>query len=152
MPLQKHITMPNKTYTTLPSRFGTCLHTECPMASACLRQLAYSKMTKDKDILCMVNPLHCSKDQDCKFYRDATPARYAKGFTNFQKKMFPEQYRDFMYTLIVHFGRSAYFERRSGETLLSPAEQEIVLAALHQAGVKEDFQFDKYVELYNWFD
>lgn len=57
-----------------------------------------------------------------------------------------------MYTLIVQFGRSAYFERRSGQTLLSPAEQEIVLAALHQAGVMEDFQFDKYVELYNWFD
>jgi hypothetical protein len=57
-----------------------------------------------------------------------------------------------MYTLIVQFGRSAYFERRSGHTLLSPAEQEIVLAALHQAGVKEDFLFDKYVELYNWFD
>lgn len=100
----------------------------------------------------MVNPRHCSKDRDCKFYRDATPVRYAKGFTNFQKRMFPEQYHDFMYMLIVQFGRSAYFERRSGHTLLSPAEQEIVLAALHQAGVKEDFQFDKYVELYNWFD
>ena len=144
--------MPKKTYTTLPSRFGTCLHVNCPMASACLRQLAYSKMTENKDILCMVNPRHCSKDRDCKFYRDATPVRYAKGFTNFQKRMFPEQYHDFMYTLIVQFGRSAYFERRSGHTLLSPAEQEIVLAALQQAGVKEDFQFDKYVELYNWFD
>ena len=66
--------------------------------------------------------------------------------------MFPEQYRDFMSSLIVHFGRSAYFERRSGDTLLSPAEQKIVLNALHQAGVKDDFEFDKYVELYNWFD
>lgn len=47
-------------------------------------------MTDDKDLLCMVNPRHCSKGMDCKFYRDATPARYAKGFTNFQKKMFPE--------------------------------------------------------------
>ena len=95
---------------------------------------------------------HCSKGKDCKFYRDAAPARYAKGFTNFQKRKFPEQYHDFMYTLIVQFGRSAYYERRSGHTLLSPVEQEIVLAAMHQAGVKENFLFDKYVELYNWFD
>ena len=144
--------MPKKTYTTLPSRFGTCLHVDCPMALTCLRQVAYSMMTDDKDLLCMVNPRHCSKGKDCKFYRDAAPARYAKGFTNFQKKMFPEQYRDFMSTLIVHFGRSAYFERRSGDTLLSPVEQKIVLDALHQAGVKDDFKFDKYVELYNWFD
>lgn len=82
--------MPKKTYTTLPRRFGTCLHVDCPVTSTCLRQVAYSMMTDDKDLLCMVNPRHCSKGMDCKFYRDATPARYAKGFTNFQKKMFPE--------------------------------------------------------------
>jgi hypothetical protein len=144
--------MPKKTYTTLPEHFSGCIHSDCPMAAACLRQVAYSTMMEDEDFLRMVNPRHCSMDKDCKFYRDAAPARYAKGFTNFQKKMFPEQYRDFMSTLIVHFGRSAYFERRSGETLLSPTEQEIVLDALHQVGVKEDFKFDDYVELYNWFD
>ena len=57
-----------------------------------------------------------------------------------------------MSTLIIHFGRSAYFERRNGDTILSPAEQEVVLNALHKAGVKEDFHFDKYLDLYNWFD
>ena len=72
--------MPKKTYTTLPSRFYQCLHVNCPMASTCLRQLAYSKMTENKDIICMVNPRHCSKGKDCKFYRDAAPARYATRF------------------------------------------------------------------------
>lgn len=145
-------TMPKKIYTTLPTRFGVCMHADCPMASMCLRQIAYSQMTEGKDFLHMTNPRHCSKDSTCRFYRDASRARYAQGFTNFQKRMYPEQYREFMSTLIIHFGRSAYFERRNGDTILSPAEQEVVLDALHKAGVKEDFHFDKYLDLYNWFD
>jgi hypothetical protein len=32
-----------------------------------------------------------------------------------------------MSMLIIHFGRSANLERRSGKTILSPVEQKIVL-------------------------
>lgn len=63
------------------------MHADCPMASMCLRQIAYSQMTEGKDLLHMTNPCHCSKDSTCRFYRDASRARYAQGFTNFQKRM-----------------------------------------------------------------
>lgn len=144
--------MPKKTYTTLPEQFSGCLHAGCPMAASCLRQVAYSQMMGEKEHLHIVNPQHCTLNADCKFFRNAKSVQYAKGFTNFQKKMFPDQYRMFMSTLILHFGRTAYFERRNGDTALSPAEQEIVLNALHKAGVEGEFEFDKYIELYNWFD
>lgn len=144
--------MPKKTYTTLPEHFSGCLHAGCPMAASCLRQIAYSQMMSEKEHLRIVNPQHCTLNADCKFFRNAKSVQYAKGFTNFQKKMFPDQYRMFMSTLILHFGRTAYFERRNGDTALSPAEQEIVLNALHKAGVEGEFKFDKYIELYNWFD
>lgn len=58
-------------------------------------------------------------------------------FTNFQKQMFPEQYLNFMNRLISKFGRNPYFERRRGETVLSPKEQAIVQQALKQSGVTE---------------
>lgn len=77
---------------------------------------------------------------------------YARGFTGFQKRMFPGQYRTFMQTLIGTFGRNAYFERRRGETPLPPAEQETIIAALRKAGVTEDLTFDHYEEQINYCD
>ncbi|MEE0870900.1 MAG: DUF6078 family protein [Bacteroidaceae bacterium] len=144
--------MPKKTYTTLPENFSACLHADCPMAGKCLRQVAYSQMMENMEKIYMINPRHCTKDEKCKFYRDATPVRYAKGFTKFQKHLLPEQYQEFMSVLIVHFGRGGYFYRRRGVVALSPVEQEVVLNALRSTGFKEDLPFDSYEELYNWFD
>lgn len=144
--------MPKKKYTTLPKSFSACIHADCPMAASCLRQVAYSQMMGETDFLNMVNPRHCSKDSGCKFYREAAPARYALGFKNFQKCMLPEQYREFMSMLMEHFGRGGYFYRRRGVIAMPPAEQEIVLNALHAVGIREDIQFDAYEELINWFD
>ena len=79
-----------------------------------------------------------------------TARRFAKGFTNFQKQMFPGQYDKFMTMLIAHFGRNPYFMRRRGETLLPPKEQEIIKIALKKSGVTQSMEFDQYVEGINW--
>lgn len=144
--------MPKRTYTTLPTDYAVCQHADCPMAATCLHQLAYPKLLDTMTFLRLLNPNKCSKDKQCKFYRDSKPVTYAFGFTNFQKRMFPGQYQTFMYTLIGKFGRNAYFERRRGASPLSPKEQEIVLAALRKAGITEELKFDKYVENINWYD
>ena len=144
--------MPKKTYRALPPDYGVCLHAYCPMAATCLHQRAYPQLLKKETTLRLINPEKCSKDKECRFYRDSKPVTYAFGFTNFQKKMFPAQYQTFMYTLIGKFGRNAYFERRRGESPLSPKEQEVILEALRKAGVTEKMQFDKYEENINWYD
>jgi hypothetical protein len=122
------------------------------MAATCLHQIAYPLLLKSETYLRLINPKKCSKDRKCPFYRDSKPVTYAFGFTNFQKKMFPGQYQTFMCTLIGKFGRNAYFERRRGDSPLSPKEQEIVLAALQKAGIKEKIPFDKYEDIINWYD
>lgn len=111
--------------------------------------LVYSQMMEYKELLHKIIPPHCSKDDKCNFYRNATPAWYAKVFLNFQKKITLEQYLRFMSMLIIHFGRSANLERCGGKTILSPVEQKIVLWALHKVGAKRDFLFDKYLKFYN---
>ena len=144
--------MPRKKYTTLPTSYSVCLHDDCPMAATCLRQQAYSKLLESETYLQLINPRKCDKSENCKFYRNATPVMYAYGFTGIQKKMFPEQYKVFMGTLIEAFGRSDYFERRSGRLSLSPKEQETVRAALRKAGITEDLPFDHYKEQINYCD
>ncbi|MDY5656083.1 MAG: DUF6078 family protein [Prevotella sp.] len=50
------------------------------------------------------------------------------------------------------FGRNAYYERRRGDTALTPKEQRIVLDALKKVGVKEEVTFESYEENTNWYD
>ena len=69
-----------------------------------------------------------------------------------QKQMFPGQYDTFKSILIRKFSRNPYFERRRGETALSPNEQDIVLRALRRAGVTTKLDFDSYEDNINWYD
>ena len=136
----------------MPADYTVCQHEDCPMAATCLHQIAYAKLQESETYLWLINPRKCTKSDNCAFYRDAKPVMYARGFTGFQKRMFPGQYQTFMRTLIMEFGRSNYFELRSGRLPLSPKEQEIVLAALHKEGITEDLPFDHYEEQVNYCD
>ncbi|MBR6141851.1 MAG: hypothetical protein IKQ37_08855 [Bacteroidaceae bacterium] len=144
--------MARRKYTTLPADYTVCQHGDCPMAANCLHQQAYTTLQESETFLQLINPRKCTKSDKCKYYRDSTPVRYARGFTGFQKKMFPEQYQTFMWTLIEKFGRNAYYERRNGTLILSPKEQETILAALREAGVTENLPFDRYEEQVNYCD
>lgn len=144
--------MPKKFYKSLPSGYVGCLHIDCPMAETCLHQIAYPILLEKNDFVQVVNPGRCSKDAQCRFYRSNKPVIYARGFAHFQKRMFPDQYDRFSMILIGKFGRNAYYERRRGNTALSPKEQQIVLDALKKVGVAEEMKFASYEENINWYD
>ena len=144
--------MPKKTYTTIPSGYPVCEHSDCPQAATCLHQIAYQELMKKEEYLRLINPNQCATDGMCKHYRDSTPVTYARGFTNFQKRMFPDQYQKFMSICIGHWSRNPYFERRRGDSALPPSEQEFILKALKQVGITEEMKFDNYEENINWYD
>ncbi len=144
--------MSSKNYTKIPTDYSVCLHADCPLAATCLHQQVYAKLLETQTNLVLINPGKCSKNDQCEFYRDSKPVTYARGFLNFQKNMFPGQYKKFMMILIKYFGRNSYFDRRRGTRVLSPKEQEIVLDALRRVGVTADMKFDAYEDLVNWYD
>lgn len=144
--------MPKKNFTGIPFRYPVCQHSDCPQAATCLHQIVYPRLLSFETYLMLLNPQKCTKDGKCEFYRNSAPVKYARGFTNFQKKMYPGQYAEFMRILIRTFSRNCYYERRRGATALSPKEQGIVLAALHKVGIAENYEFDQYEERINWLD
>lgn len=81
-----------KIYKDIPAGYPLCLHADCPMADSCLRQLAYRRHEELGTFLKLINPSKCSKQADCPHYVSNQPVRFAKGFTNFQKRMYPDQY------------------------------------------------------------
>ena len=142
--------MPKKEYTSLPKDYPVCEHSSCPMAATCLHKTAYSTLMEHAEYLRLINPTRCSKDEACTYYRDKKPVIFARGFTNFQKQMYPQQYDQFMTTLILHFGRNQYFKRRRGDILLPPEEQEVIRLMLEKVGANSKMDFDKYEEHINW--
>ena len=144
--------MNKEIYLTMPHDYTVCEHHDCPRAASCLHQIAYGKLIESKQFLRLINPKNCSKNDQCKYFRDSQPVAYTKGFKEFQKKMFPQQYEKFMSILVNQFGYNPYFERRRGDRPMPPQEQEIVLDALRKAGIQEEMKFDDYVELINWYD
>ncbi len=139
-----------KSQNNIPAGYPVCLHSDCPMAESCLHQLAYRRKEEMGTYLTLINPSKCTRKNDCTFYADNKPVRFAKGFTGFQKKMFPEQYDQFMTTLILHFGRNQYFDRRKGKKLLSPEEQSIIRNMLQKVGADSSMDFDQYIEELYW--
>ena len=144
--------MPKKNFKGIPYRYSVCQYSDCPQAATCLHQIVYPQLLEKEDYLLLINPQRCTKDGQCKFYRDSKPVKYALGFKNFQRRMYPGQYYEFMRILVAEFSRNCYYERRRGATALSPKEQKIVLDALHKVGIKEDYAFDQYEERINWYD
>lgn len=142
--------MPKKEYTSLPKDYPVCEHSSCPLAATCLHQTAYSTLMEHEEYLQLINPARCSKDETCTYYRDKKPVIFARGFTNFQKQMYPQQYDKFMTTLILHFGRNQYFKRRRGDILIPPEEQEVIRLMLEKVGADSKMDFDKYEEHINW--
>ncbi len=141
-----------KTHKDVPGDYPTCLHSDCPMASSCLRQTAYHRLLETERTLTLLNPCQCTKDETCPHYRSNVPVTFACGFTTFRDKMLPGQYAQFLNILSTKFGRRPYFKRRNGTYTLPPSEQEVILQALKKVGITEEFKFDRYEQLPNWND
>ena len=142
--------MNDKMNLSIPTNFALCLHTHCPMAKTCLHQIAFCRHAELGTHLRLLNPTHCSPSSQCSHYLSNIQTTFARGFKNFQKQMFPDQYKKFMSYLILYFGRNAYFMRRRGDLALSPDEQTIIYAALKKSGVNKKLEFDNYEEDYLW--
>lgn len=87
--------MPRKEYTSLPTNYPVCEHSDCPMAASCLHQIAHAMKLKTDELLRLINPTRCTQDASCAYYRSNRPMVYARGFTNFQRRMFPRSVRLF---------------------------------------------------------
>ena len=139
-------------YSDVPYDFEACIFANCPLATNCLRQLAFGLLAENQKSVRIVSPKFCDKDGKCAYFRDSQPVVYARGFINFQQVMFPKQYKAFMNLLEGMYGRNKYFACRRGDKALSPKEQAMIREVLHRVGVCEEVEFDSYEEAVNWND
>lgn len=136
--------------TSIPYGYEACLPCDCPRRDHCLRAWAWSHRDSSQRQYVVLNPDLTSADGHCPFFCYDQPQRYALGFTNFQQRMYPGQYQQFMSACIDRFGRNPYFMRRRGEKPLPPSEQAFIRCVLKQVGAPSDLDFDGFEERINW--
>ena len=148
--LQSHYLM-DKKEKTIPGGYVACLPCDCPQRAHCLRAWAWSHRNSSEKQYTVLNPDLTTFDGHCPFYCDDQPQRYAIGFSNFQQRMYPMQYKQFMSACVARFGRNSYFQRRRGEIPMPPSEQAFIRSLLKSIGAPDDLDFDGYEEHFNWF-
>lgn len=135
----------------IPHGYEACLSSNCSQREHCLRAWVWNHRDKSVQRYVVLNPDLTTPDGHCPFYCDDQPQRYALGFTNFQRRLYPDQYQQFMSACIARFGRNPYFMRRRGDTPISPSEQAYIRGVLKQVGAPEDLDFDGFEERINWY-
>ena len=141
----------NNNATAIPHNYEACLTNNCPQREHCLRAWVWDNRKSSVQRYVVLNPDLTTSDGHCPFYCDDQPQRYALGFTNFQRRLYPDQYKQFMSACIARFGRNPYFMRRRGDTPISPSEQAFIRSVLKQIGAPEDIDFDGFEERINWY-
>lgn len=126
-----------------------CVHADCEMAECCLRQIGYHEIEDTDKTLKILNPNIVSKKADCEYLARLVTVRFARGF----KKVFgliPSDVANSIYhSLMAHFGKNQYYDRRNGKLLLPPTEQEYIKGLFGSFGITSDV-FDSYEEQEVW--
>ena len=138
-------------YSKVPHNFGLCAAADCSHADTCLRRIAYSHAPANIAFLPTLNPKTIeAMAGKCEYYRSSKKVNYAKGFVCTTEALAVSVSGTFRYGLIGRWGIRKYYQKRKGETLLSPAEQQEVIALAKKLGLQKGEYFDSYVEEYNW--
>ncbi len=138
------------TWDSVPTGFTFCVVSDCPLASQCLRAIAYSLVPEDRNFLMIANPQQCTKADGCPHYKSSGTVKNAYGFTKIRGKLTNSQFRTFEVRLQGKFTRTGYFRRRKGERPIPPAEQDFIKKVLADIGAPSTCDFDAYRTEYVW--
>ena len=137
-------------YSKVPHNFGLCATDTCPYTDTCLRRIAYTYAPSNNIFLYVLNPKAIeSTAGKCKYYCSNKKVRYAKGFIHTAEAISVGQSGTFRYRLIGLWGIRRYYQKRKGETLLSPTEQQQVIANASNLGLQRQEYIDAYVAEYD---
>lgn len=137
--------------TEVPHDYPSCLNHECPRAATCLRQIVVQEVDESSKFLIVINPKHLAAlEGECPYYRSSAKVTFAKGFINMLDGMPHKQRQSAIRLLTDRFSQRTYYRIRKGERLLSPAEQQEVLAIMKSCGYNGTPIFDAYTEDFLW--
>lgn len=141
---------PDFTYDLVPASWPVCFVANCPLADSCLNHLAGLHLPDDLTIGPAIYPT-ALRDGKCGHYKKIRKIQAAWGFDTLftdvkQRDAAP------LRSAIKNYlgGNGTYYRYHNGERLLTPEQQEHILALFRQCGYSENLHFDGYREVYDF--
>ena len=127
------------------------VNTRCPKAENCLRHSMTQYTTAQNIRLSVINPLcYPAAGKECPHFRSNKKIRVAWGFKKLYDDMPARISRAIHLNLEAIFNHSPYYRYRNQKLGLTPKQQECIRQVCRKHGWKEEIQFDRYTEEYDW--
>ena len=133
------------------AQYTLCFNTRCPKAENCLRHSMTQYTTAQNIRLSVINPLcYPAAGKECPHFRSNKKIRVAWGFKKLYDDMPARISRAIHLNLEAIFNHSPYYRYRNQKLGLTPKQQECIRQVRRKHGWKEEIQFDRYTEEYDW--
>lgn len=120
-------------------------------AENCLRHSMTQYTTAQNIRLSVINPLcYPAAGKECPHFRSNKKIRVAWGFKKLYDDMPARISRAIHLNLEAIFNHSPYYRYRNQKLGLTPKQQECIRQVCRKHGWKEEIQFDRYTEEYDW--
>ena len=134
----------------IPSSYARCFQSDCPMAATCIRFFAGQCLREGQICGPAVYP-SARTGNTCKMFKQKRIIRAAYGF----KALFAEvKSKDEAYLrrrIKAHLGGNAtYYRYHHGERLITPEQQQWIIALFRQYGYEGKLGFDGYRDIYDF--
>lgn len=134
----------------IPYTFSRCFQSDCPQADTCAHFLASKFIIKGQVSGPAIYPTS-RLNGTCVCYKQTGIIHAAYGFKALFaeiKKKDEKPIRDRIKKYLG--GNTAYYRYHHGKRLLSPDQQEWILALFRQHGYTEELHFDEYRDIYDF--
>lgn len=138
-------------FRNVPQNWALCFLEECPVKDKCLRQLVGSHLKSDREFGPSIYPTMKRSDEGCRLFVTSQPKQMAWGFDTLFSNT---RYRDVvsLRSQLKKYlgGHSNYYRYHNGQRLLSPQQQEWIIALFKKYHYQDHLKFDHYACVYDY--
>lgn len=138
-------------YKDIPSWWGICQNSDCPMEKECLRHQAFLSIPKEIKKWPCILP-NAFKYGNCEFFYQAKKVKMAKGFKSLIDSLNSRDLRHDLRTQLTDYlgSKGAYYRHKDGERMLNPQQQKWIQDFLLSHGYNKEVVFDEYINTYDF--
>lgn len=134
----------------IPPSYCRCFQGDCPKADSCARFLAGRHIPDGWVSGPAVYP-SARQGDTCACYKRTRVIRAAYGFRTLFAEVKKKDDTPLRNRIKAYLGgNTTYYRYHHGERLLTPEQQEWIIALFRRHGYKEDLGFDKYLDIYDF--
>lgn len=134
----------------IPPSYDRCFQGDCPKADSCARFLAGKYLPEGQVAGPAVYP-SARQGDTCVCYRQTRVIRAAYGFSALFAEVKKKDDTPLRNCIKAYLGgNTTYYRYHHGERLLTPEQQEWIIALFRQRGYTDELRFDRYRDLYDF--